>query len=457
MKLLLSLSLAAVLLCSTLFAQLPTGTRIDGYKGIWFELTQKSEYGDKYSGGLGTYTAKHHPLAIYSKEANKTFFVYGGAVSPDRRDLLAMISYYDHTTGKVPKPVVVHQKPDVIDPHDNPSISMDAQGHIWVFVSGRGSIRSGFIYRSTTPYSIDSFEQIKEDEFAYPQPWFIDQSGFMFLFTKYTDGRELYWSTSQDGRTWAPTQKLASGGHYQMSNRLENRIITAFNVHPEGVDTRTNLYVLQTEDMGKTWTTASGETVQTPVEGLQNPALIRDYQAENRLVYLKDIQFDADGNPLLLYITSNFHAPGPKGEPRWWTLARWTGSSWQFQEITRSTHNYDMGSLYIEPYGTWRIIAPTEPGPQQWGTGGDMAMWVSTDSGATWIKEKVLTRDSEYNHAYARRPVNAHPDFYAFWADGHAHDFSPSRIYFTNQTGDAVWQLPYDMETEFATPVKISN
>ena len=51
----------------------------DGYRGIWFTLGQKSEYGDKYSGGLATYTANHVPMAIYSKEVNKTFFVYGGA------------------------------------------------------------------------------------------------------------------------------------------------------------------------------------------------------------------------------------------------------------------------------------------------------------------------------------------------------------------------------------------
>ena len=45
---------------------------------------EKAEYGDKYSGGLGTYTAKHHPLAIYSEEANKTFFVYGGTTGPEK-------------------------------------------------------------------------------------------------------------------------------------------------------------------------------------------------------------------------------------------------------------------------------------------------------------------------------------------------------------------------------------
>jgi hypothetical protein len=50
-------------------------SKIDGYRGIWFELNQKYEFGDKYSGGLGTYTAKHVPLAVYSPEADKTFFV----------------------------------------------------------------------------------------------------------------------------------------------------------------------------------------------------------------------------------------------------------------------------------------------------------------------------------------------------------------------------------------------
>ena len=56
------------------------------------------------------------------------------------------------------------------------------------------------------------------------------------------------------------------------------------------------------------------------------------------------------------------------------------------------------------------------------------------------------------NHNYVRRPMNAHPDFQAFWADGNPDRFSPSKLYFTNRAGDKVWQLPYDMESEFAKP-----
>lgn len=133
---------------------------IDGYKGIWFTLNQFSAYGDKYSGGLGTYTAHHMPLAVYAPAVNKTFFVYGGTTGKNDRYLLCMIGSLDHNENTVSKPVVVHDKGGVDDPHDNPSLLLDPEGYLWVFVSGRGNARKGFKYRSKKPYDIQSFEQI---------------------------------------------------------------------------------------------------------------------------------------------------------------------------------------------------------------------------------------------------------------------------------------------------------
>lgn len=431
-------------------------TTINGYRGIWFTLGQYLEYGDKYSGGLGTYTAKHHPLAVYAEAANKTFFVYGGTTSEAERHLLAMVSYYDHTTGTVPRPVVIHDKQTVDDPHDNPSINVDAAGHIWVFVSGRGSVRPGFIYRSTTPYSIHAFERVMEDEFAYPQPWAIDGNRFVFLFTRYTDGRELYWRNYTPEAGWTPARKLVAGGHYQMSNHKEGRLITAYNTHfpNRGVDARTNLSFLSTRDAGATWQTADGQTVTPPLDSLDTRVLVRDYRSEGRLVYLKDIGFDANGDPVLLYITSQDFRPGPSGTPRTWTLAHWKNGAWQFHEIGPATHNYDMGSLYIEADG-WRIIAPTGTGPQQWGTGGEVAMWKSEDEGQSWIKVQDLTTGSPRNHGYVRRPVHAHPDFYGFWADGDPDSLSISHLYFTTKSG-AVHQLPYHMDADVALPEEMA-
>jgi hypothetical protein len=434
--------------------------KVSGYRGIWFTLGQfDSKYGDKYSGGLGTYTAKHVPLAVYAAQANKTFFVYGGTTKAEERHLLAMVSYYDHERGVVPRPTVVHDKETVDDPHDNPSIALDEHGHVWVFVSGRGRARPGFKYRSVEPFSIDTFERISEEEFTYPQPWWVEGQGFLHLFTKYTGVRELYLNTSPDGREWTPARKLAGmGGHYQTSCRRGNTVITAFNMHPIGnVDVRTNLYFVKTDDMGKTWRTADGTAIETPMTCVHCPALVRDFMAERRLVYMKDITFDTQGNPVILVVTSGDYRPGPHGDPRTWTVVHWQGGRWEFRDVTRSTHNYDMGSLYIEDDGTWRIIGPTEPGPQYHGTGGEMAMWLSKDEGCTWEKACDLTRNSPRNHAYARRPVNAHPGFYAFWADGNPDEISESHLYFTNRTGNGTWRLPYEMDSDFAEPEPLTT
>jgi len=120
--------------------------------------------------------------------------------------------------------------------------------------------------------------------------------------------------------------------------------------------------------------------------------------------------------------------------------------------VTTSDHNYDHGSLYIEPDGTWRIIAPTDPGPQDYDTGGEMVLWVSRDEGMTWKRVRSVTSGSRYNHTYARRPVDAHPDFYAFWADGDAREPSDCSLYFTDKEGKAVWRLPTSMTGEWARP-----
>jgi len=449
------LSLILLLFISQLTIAYSQNITVDGYKGIWFTLGQFSEYGDKYSGGLGTYTADHIPIAIYSSIADKTFFVYGGTTKAADKHLLIMISYFDHKTKMVPRPVIVYDKLGVNDPHDNAALSIDNNGFIWVFVSGRGTSRPGLLFKSTEPYSIDSFEEILQGEMTYPQPWWVENKGFIYMFTKYTKGRELYWSTSADGKTWSAHNKIAGiGGHYQVTNKHGNRLVSVFNYHPGGnVDKRTNIYAVQTEDMGKTWSSVGGEVLNLPLTEPINPALVRNYESENKLVYINDLNFDNDGNPVILAIVSNNFKPGPAGDPREWMVIHWKNNKWNFYKVCVSTHNYDMGSLYVEK-DCWKIIGPTDAGPQKYGTGGEIALWESNDEGLTWKKSRNITDKSIRNHSYVRRPLNAHKDFYAFWADGDADKFSESHLYFTNKQGDKVWELPYNMESNFEIPLR---
>lgn len=227
-----------------------------------------------------------------------------------------------------------------------------------------------------------------------------------------------------------------------------------FDYHPKpvGLNERSNIYYMETDDFGGTWRTVGGAVLEIPLTESANPALVLDSRAEKQLVYLKDLNFDNTGKPVVLFLTATGYESGPKHGPRTWFTMRWTGTEWVRRPFTTSDHNYDHGSLHIEPDGLWRIVAPTDPGPQPWTAGGEMVMWTSRDEGATWSKAKMLTHDSLRNHTYARRPVNAHPGFYTFWADGHTLEPAESRLYFTDREGSQVWRLPESMSGNSAPP-----
>ena len=452
-----------------LFSQEPgalDNTKVDGFRPIWFDLGQRSEYGSKYVGAFGTYTMKHRPLAIYSPEVDKTFFVYGGTTSEKDRHLLCMISCYDHKTGLVQKPTVVYDKGKVNDPHDNPALLIDPEGYLWVYVAGRGNHRVGFRFRSVKPYDISAFENMGGSIMAYPQPYYIEGKGHFLFDTRYDGVRRLFYQTSSDGIHWSDYQPLASiidpelgetkSGHYQITGRCGDKLVTAFNRHLNGnCDSRTNIYVVQTTDFGEHWTLVDGTPIELPITDRNSPCKILDVEHNKQNCYIKDVNFDEKGNPIILYVTSYGHQPGPAHGPREWFTAHWTGRKWDFRFITYSTNNYDSGSLWVEGK-TWTVIAPTGVGPQKWGQGGEVESWVSRNGGKTWKRAIRYTANSPLNHCYVRRPEQCKDPFWCFWADGNADVFSISHFFFADSQGN-VYRLPYEIapDEEWVKPERM--
>ena len=463
----------------------------DGFNGIWYQRQKTGgEYRYKYSGGLGTYCAKHKPFAIYSEKSKKTFFCFGGTTPEyhekfdldldnlDREKvkgaLLHMVSYYDHEAGMVAQPTILLDK-GTHDAHDNPVIAMDDAGYIWIFSTSHGGLRPSYVHKSLQPYNVDAFALMKPrfgpgkkdavKKFSYMQVWHIPKQGFVYFFTRYIDGkRTTRFAQSGDGIHWDGLTQIANieEGHYQVSAAQPGKAASAFNYHPQafmgkrsrkGLNWRTNLYYVETLDAGQTWQTVAGEPLSLPITDKRSPALVHDFESEGLLVYLKDMVLTQDGTPLLLYVTATGYRPGPDSGPRTWRLARWSDLKWEHFTITTSDNNYDMGSLYVESDGTLRLIAPTAVGPQAGNPGGEVVMWVSTNNGKNWQQKKQLTKDSVFNHTYVRRPVGAHPDFYGFWADGHGRQPSPSRLYMTSRDG-LVRQLPQVMKRSLEKPTK---
>jgi hypothetical protein len=304
------------------------------------------------------------------------------------------------------------------------------------------------------------------DNFSYFQVWYVQSKGFFAVYSKYQgwNNRVIGFNTSSDGIDWNEWKVLAhiEEGHYAISGEHNGKIGVSFNYHPkmkngeQGLNHRTNLYYLETSDFGESWSTIDGEKIRIPVQSVNNGALIKNLEAEGRLCYLKDINFDENGNPVILVITSNGFQPGPGNDPRTWEVFSYF-RGWNNSKVTSSSdNNYDTGSLYIEKNNSWVVIGPTQPGPQQYNPGGEIALWESKDQGGSWNKKKQLTKNSPRNHNYLRRPLHAHPDFYGIWADGHGRQPSESYLYFTNQASE-VFRLPRVISEPFIKPKLINQ
>lgn len=445
--------------------------KANGYKGIWY-MNQPSndEYVYKYSGGLGTYPANHRPFAIYSKEVDKTFFCFGGT-DDTNSSLLHNVSYFDHKTGKVANPLILLNK-NTTDAHDNPVISLDDKGHIWIFSTSHGTTRPSYIHKSKKPYDISAFETIQATEkvngkdapftnFSYFQVYHQKGKGFLALFTKYSDwgNRVIGYNTSIDGVKWNEWKVLAhiEQGHYQVSAGANGKVAVAFDFHPQGkgLNYRTNLHYLETTDFGDSWKTIDGQSVSLPLKSRDNPARIKDFVSEGLNCYLLDLALDSKLKPAILVISSKGYEAGPGNAPRLWRLFRHDGAKWNDHTVTQSDSNYDMGSIFFESDKKIKIIGPTIDGPQAYNPGGEIAVWETNNSGAKWKLKKQMTSQSERNHTYVRRPLNAHRDFFAIWADGHGRRPSESYLYYSDSKGK-VYQFPRDFRDAeiLAKPLK---
>ena len=102
-------------------------------------------------------------------------------------------------------------------------------------------------------------------------------------------------------------------------------------------------------------------------------------------MYLKDIQYTSDGRPVILFMTSGGFESGPKNDPRTFTTAEWTGDrvARVRDHERRQQLRFRVTVRRVET-ADGEIIGSTQPGPQAYNTGGEIAIWLSENGGGSW-------------------------------------------------------------------------
>lgn len=443
---------------------------VDGFRGVWYAIGAAPEpYRYKYSGGLGTYPQQVGPIAVHCERVQRTYFVYGGA-SP-QGNVQNMLSWFDHATGLVRRPVVVHDR-DTNNAHYNASLALDEAGYIYVFANSHGlgglddspqtlARRESVVYRSIAPHDPSAFEVLRRDNFSYSQPWPRPGGGLLWLHTRYQQvgdevRRVLCYALCEDvAGEWQPERLVdAHAGSYQVSWSDGTRVLTAFDVHPKGggVDARSGLHVLEIDLTSGQVTDYAGRLVEPPV---LEPAEVLLREHPGSLVYLKDVTFDDDGSVAILYLTAAGPEPGPDNGPRTWRVVYRAAGQSQWRDVVAGTsdHNYDHGIISLDGLD-WTVTGPMAPGPREYATGGTVVTWVSDDAGHSWRTVADVPAGGR-NHTYVRKPYGATPSFWAFWADGDPLEDSPSSLYFAGEDGEVV-RLPTEFDGEWAAPERVA-
>ncbi len=430
-------------------------------RGVWYHCGSANllpDQGAVYCGPMATYCAWHRPMAIYRADANRSYFVFGSAGNRPT------ISYYDHSAGTWAYPVVIGENPDG-DAHRNPTLLIDEEGYLYMFWGAHG--HESFVHRSVRPHDISEWEgraALEETGATYPQPWML-REGELFVSYRKAPGWRCRFST--DGAlTWSDPVDIAAFGVADNARGASEFAIYGSTVAEEGPHPRKlhfafsrlgggtpeevatkhlwgrryNLYYTRSDDGGRTWRRSDGTQYDLPTGEEQAEKL---YDSGTRGVWIKDIQLDLDGNPMILFLegeVETFHA--------WWKVARQTPDGWEIADVTESDHMYDAGALMVfarDDIRMWGASGDNQPHED----GGEIEEFTSTGGGATWSLTRRLTEGSQYSHNHVK-PIMGHRDgpgdVRAIWSYGDSRkppETDDVRLYYIGDGMDRGREIPF--------------
>ena len=350
--------------------------------------------------GIQNYTQAMH----YKKNHDRTYFVYIADTFEHR------ILYYDHDTKTWSSSVKIA---DCIedDLHENPAMTIDNDGYIYVFYNDHDNMR---MKKSSNPEDITSWDSAIDptDGYGTYPKTFVDSSNTIYLLHMHHIGNSpdtLVLTKSTDGgSTWSTEDliiDLDNDYAYVFKALIDSNdvIHLAFSIYDTSQSRRRDIFYMKSADGGNSWQKADGTSISIPAkEGDADKA----YTGSNAFNQGFDLVLDSNNYPIMAYSDAKVYG-----------IVRWTGSSWESHSLGVSTddefNNIRLQVINDTTYRAWLFTDASIPG-----RGGELQVWESTDNGVHWTKIRDVTKNSALLHRGVLIPADYTQEVEAIWNYG---------------------------------------
>lgn len=429
------------------------------FRGVWYGCGRENALPNRdfvYAGGAATYSAWHHPMAVYAPQVKRTFFVFG-----DEQNRPA-VSFYDHTSQTFAEPLALGTNPDG-NAHRNPTLLVDEDGLLYVFHGYAGLKQPIHVLRSSRPFDIAAWTRCADltyGEGSYAQPWQL-QPGEITVAHRQPSGW-CFKKSRDKGLSWSPTVSLATFDTYESTSTVYGITRGALGPYPRRIHfawsklgggsaqaqktkplwaRRYNVYYACSDDGGETWRRSDGTPLVLPITEATAEKI---HDSGEHGVWIKDVQVDAEGNPCILFLDADIDTYAST-----WKMARHgmarhgmtghTNAGWTFSDIANSDHMYDDGAVVLLSMDDFRVYGPSTASQVKI-DGGEIEEWTSKDQGRTWTNTGHITSGSTYAHNHVKAVMNHEQGdgtFRAFWSYGDAQSPPTTSVVTMHYYGEA--------------------
>ncbi|MCF8266873.1 MAG: glycoside hydrolase family 88 protein [Ignavibacteriales bacterium] len=297
------------------------------------------------------------------------------------------------------------------DDHANPGMIIRPDGRIMIFYSGHNG-RDMYYRISSTPEQVQAWEDEQilptntegNSGYTYPNPVQLSaENNKIYLFFRGNNWQPNF-STSDDGKEWAPAKSLLSGGGLRpymkmYSNGVDEIHFIYTDGHPRNEKLNSIYYVYYKNGV---FYKRTGEKIaginELPFD-LKQGDKIYDASISGEKAWIWDIALDKGNKPVVAYVTF------PDSLNHIYRYMKWDGEKWNSHQIVNAGKWFPQtseGASETEPNYSGGLILNKQNTSELYLSREiegvfEIERWNTPDAGATWKSEPVTAKSKVNN------------------------------------------------------------